>query len=101
MKFKDIIVNIRDFLSKNIIILCLVAYSARLIIFGSSWGESFGLFALAGLYGYLKYLSRYDTIVSDQVTKTIQQLKNDVASLKLGRQHKGINEQGSNKRRMF
>lgn len=76
----------------NIPMIAFLAFSARIVAFGASWGDAIAMIALAGLYGYHKYLNRKDILWIKTVEKEITDLKNAVQSVKMKQSARSIYE---------
>lgn len=69
-------------LKTNIQIVLLVAFTARLVVFGASIGDALALFALAGLFGFNQWLnSNKEEPVNEKVKADITELKTQVSNL--------------------
>lgn len=74
----------------NVPMIAFAALTSKIVIYGADWGDSISLIAVAGLYGYSKYLSRRDIIWMRTVEKEITQLKNTISSVKMKQNARSI-----------
>ena len=71
---------IKDF---DIPLICLIAFVIRLLIVGASVGDSIALLGLAGLFGFIKFISKKDEDWKLLIEKELKQLRNEVISARL------------------
>jgi len=86
--------KVKNFIkSINIPMIAFIGLSTRIIYVGSGWGEALAIAAIAGLYGYDKFLNRTDIIWMKKVEKEIVDVKNAVSSVKMRQNARSMYEQ--------
>jgi hypothetical protein len=75
---------IKDIAKIDIVLLLVVGYVLKMLIFGANWPLSVAFFALCAVYGYRKYLNKLKIQdVNTQIVKKINEIQNSVDALKL------------------
>lgn len=94
--------KIVDFLSKtNIAMLCLLALTARAVIFGANIGDALAIMAIAGLFAYNKYLGREEKTWMKAVLEEVKYLREVISSIKLRQDLRKADEKPQEKNQRF
>jgi len=65
----------------DISIIAFTALTTRIVLYGATLGDSLAISALAGVYGYHKYLHRKNEVSNMGILKDIDNLKKDIESV--------------------
>ena len=77
MKIKELVSKI------NIPMVCMIAITVRIVVFGANIGDSLSLIGIVGLLGYLKYLNKSDQTWMRDVQNEVKKLRDAMTSVKM------------------
>ncbi|PCI45863.1 MAG: hypothetical protein COB41_00295 [Proteobacteria bacterium] len=75
--------KLKKLISKiNMSMMAFMAFSIRIIMFGSTIGDSIAIVALSGIFGYSMFLHNKDKKRESMVESDLSKLKQDLDSIK-------------------
>lgn len=76
----------------NIAMLCLLAVTARVVVFGASIGDAIALVGLAVLFGFNAYLNRLNSTWMDTMNDNLKKLRDEISGFKMSQGIRKMNE---------
>jgi len=76
----------------NIAMICLLAITTRIVLFGASIGDAIALLGTAGLFGFIIYMNRLDSNWMKTMNENLVKVRDEISGFKMGQGMRKMNE---------